>query len=77
MKEFQTKPINAVNIVKNRIQQINAQSRIAELDTLSRLERLIRSSHHSRAASLCSYLDGFVVDIKRSNGADVMQRPRQ
>src|SRR5258707_1098096 len=43
MKEFQTKPINAVNIVKNRIRQINAQSRIAELDTLPQLESLIHS----------------------------------
>src|SRR5258706_4530048 len=74
MKEFQTKPINAVNIVKNRIQQINAQSRIAELDTLSRLERLIRSFTPLAGRKLLFFIsDGFVVDIKRSNGPDVMK----
>jgi hypothetical protein len=44
MKEFQIGPANAANIVTNRVRQINAQSRFAELDTLSRLEGLLRST---------------------------------
>jgi len=39
MKEFQTNAINASNIVTNRVRQINAQSRMAEADTLARLVR--------------------------------------
>ena len=42
MKEFQTTALNAYTIVTNRVRQINAQSRIAELDTLSRLESFMR-----------------------------------
>jgi VWFA-related protein len=75
MKEFQTSAINAVHIVRNRVRQINAQSKIAELDTLSRLESLIRSSTPLAGRKLLFLIsDGFVVDIKRSNGSDVMQR---
>ena len=44
MHEFQIAPANAFTIVTNRVRQINAQSRIAELDTLSRLEGLLRST---------------------------------
>lgn len=75
MKEFQMKgPINAVNIVKNRIRQINAQSKIAEIDTLSGLKSLVRSSAPLPGRKLVFFIsDGFVVDIKRSNGADVMR----
>jgi VWFA-related protein len=75
MKEFQTGARNAVNIVKNRVRQINAQSRIAEIDTLSRLESLIRSATPLAGRKLLFFIsDGFVVDIKRSNGSDSMQR---
>jgi len=75
MKEFQTGAINAVNIVKNRVRQINAQSKIAEIDTLSRLENLIRSTAPLAGRKLLFFVsDGFVVDIKRSNGSDVMRR---
>ena len=76
MKEFQMQnPINAVNIVKNRVRQINAQSKLSELETLSRLETLIRSSAPLAGRKIVFFLsDGFVMDIKRSNGRDVMQR---
>ena len=75
MKEFQTDSINAVNIVKNRVRQINAQSKLAETETLSRLESLIRSTAPLAGRKVVFFIsDGFVVDIKRSNGRDVMQR---
>ena len=75
MKEFQTGAINAVSIVKNRVRQINAQSKLAELDTLSSLESLMRSTAPLTGRKLLFFIsDGFVVDPKRSQGLDVMQR---
>src|SRR6266404_4218280 len=75
MKEFQIGGINAVSIVKNRVRQINAQSKIAEIDTLSRLESLIHSTAPLAGRKLLFFVsDGFVVDTKRSNGSDVMRR---
>jgi VWFA-related protein len=76
IKEFQMKdPINAVNIVKNRVRQINAQSKLAENETLSRLESLIHSTAPLAGRKVFFFVsDGFVMDIKRSSGRDVMQR---
>jgi VWFA-related protein len=75
MKEFQTNALNAYTIVTNRVRQINAQSRLAELDTLSRLESLMRSTTPLKGRKLLFFIsDGFVVDPKRSNGSDVMRR---
>ena len=75
MKEFQISPANAYTIVTNRVRQINAQSRIAELDTLSRLEDLLRSTTPLTGRKVLFFIsDGFVVDTARSNGADVMRR---
>ncbi|MDX6558152.1 MAG: hypothetical protein QOF72_1201 [Blastocatellia bacterium] len=75
MKEFQTDPVNAVNIVRNRVRQINDQSKYAEINTLSRLEALIRSTAPLAGRKLVFFVsDGFVVDTKRSNGPDVIQR---
>lgn len=75
MKEFQIGPINAFTIVTNRVRQINAQSRIAELDTLSRLESLIHSTTPLAGRKLVFFMsDGFVVDAARSNGSEKMRR---
>ena len=75
MKEFQTDPVNAATIVVNRVRQMNAQSRIAEINTLSRLENLIRSTAPLAGRKLLFFIsDGFVVDARRSNGSDVMRR---
>ena len=75
MRELQTNPLNAATIVVNRVRQINAQSAMAEVDTLSRLESLVRSTASVRGRKLLFFIsDGFVVDVKRSNGADVMRR---
>ena len=74
MKEFQTNALNAANIVKNRVRQINAQSKSAEIETLSRLEKLIRSTGPLAGRKVFFFIsDGFVMDSKRSNGRDVMQ----
>jgi VWFA-related protein len=74
MKEFQTTSINAVNIVKNRVRQINAQSKLAEMETLSRLESLIHSTAPLAGRKVFFFIsDGFVMDSKRSSGRDVMQ----
>jgi VWFA-related protein len=75
MKEFQINALNAYTIVKNRVSQINAQSRLAEIDTLSSLESLMRSTTPLAGRKLLFFIsDGFVVDAKRSNGSDVMRR---
>ena len=75
MKEFQIGPANAYTIVTNRVRQINAQSRIAELDTLSRLEGLLHSTTPLAGRKVLFFIsDGFVVDAKRSNGSEVMRR---
>jgi VWFA-related protein len=76
MAEFQmTNPINAVNIVKNRVSQINAQSAIHEIETLSRLERLMRSTAPLAGRKVVFFIsDGFVVDTRRSSGADIVRR---
>jgi len=75
MKEFQTNPLNAANIVKNRVRQINAQSKATEIETLSRLENLIRSATQFAGRKVVFFVsDGFVMDNKRSSGTDVMRR---
>jgi hypothetical protein len=46
-----------------------------EIDTLSRLEGLMRSTTPLQGRKLLFFIsDGFVVDAKRSNGPDVMRR---
>jgi VWFA-related protein len=76
MAEFQmTNPINAVNIVKNRVSQINAQSKLNEIETLSRLESLMLSTVPLAGRKLVFFIsDGFVVDPRRSSGPEVMRR---
>ena len=76
MAEFQmTSPINAVNIVKNRVSQINAQSKLNEIETLSRLESLMLSTAPLAGRKLLFFIsDGFVVDPRRSRGPEVMRR---
>ncbi|MEK6335189.1 MAG: VWA domain-containing protein [Acidobacteriota bacterium] len=75
MQEFQTGALNAANIVKNRVRQINAQAKVAEVETLSRLESLIRSTSPLAGRKLIFFVsDGFVMDSKRSSGTDVMRR---
>lgn len=75
MKEFQTNALNAYTIVTNRVRQINAQSKLSEINSLSRLENFVRSTAPLPGRKLLFFIsDGFVVDAKRSNGSDVMRR---
>lgn len=76
MREYQMQnPLNAVTMVKNRVRQINQQGKTAELATLYRLESLIRSTSPLTGRKVIFFIsDGFVADIKRSNGAEVVQR---
>lgn len=75
MREYQMQnPINAVMMVKNRVQQINQQGKLAELATLSTLENLIRSTEPLPGRKVIFFVsDGFIADIKRSNGAEVIK----
>jgi len=68
-------PLNAVTMVKNRVRQINQQGKTAELATLQGLENLIRSTAPLPGRKVILLVsDGFVADIKRSNGAEAIQR---
>lgn len=76
MREYQMQdPFTAMTMVKNRVQQINQQGEQAELATLSRLENLIRSTEPLRGRKVVFFVsDGFIVDLKRSNGAELIKR---
>jgi len=74
-KEFQMEPLNALTIVTNRVRQINAQSKVAEINTLSSLEGLMHSTTPLPGRKILFFIsDGFVVDALRSKGADEMRR---
>jgi len=74
-KEFQSNAANAATIVTNRVRQINAQSRIAEAETLARLEGLLRSTAPLAGRKVLFLIsDGFVLDNLKSNGSEVMQQ---
>ncbi|HEY3579629.1 MAG TPA: VWA domain-containing protein [Pyrinomonadaceae bacterium] len=76
MREYQMQdPFTAMTMVKNRVQQINQQGEQAELATLSRLENLIRSTEPLQGRKVVFFVsDGFIADIKRSNGAELIKR---
>jgi len=76
MQEYQmSNPLNAIMMVKNRVNQINQQGKIAEYLTLIALENLIRSTAPLPGRKVIFFVsDGFVVDLKRSNGALIIQR---
>jgi VWFA-related protein len=76
MREYQmSNPLNAIMMVKNRVNQINQQGKIAEYLTLIALENLIRSTAPLPGRKVVFFVsDGFVVDLKRSNGALLVRR---
>ena len=75
MKEYQMSALSAYTMVRNRIAQVNAQARIAERDTLSSLESLMRSTGPLAGRKLLFLIsDGFVVDPKRSADSGAMRR---
>src|ERR1700682_6105389 len=67
-KEFQMGGLRAMALEKNRVRQITSQSRLFEIETLSRLERLIRSRGPLPGRKVVFFIsDGFVMDNKRSS----------
>jgi len=76
MREYSMQnPLNAIMMVKNRVRQINQQGKSAEFLTLTALESLIRSTAPLPGRKVVFFVsDGFVVDLKRSNGAAMIQR---
>jgi VWFA-related protein len=74
MKEMQMGALGAATLVTNRVRQINAQSKLVEIQTLTRLESLIHSTAPLPGRKVVFFIsDGFVMDNKRSSGRDVMQ----
>ena len=74
MKEMQMGGLGAATLVTNRVRQINAQSKLVEMQTLTRLESLIHSTAPLPGRKVVFFIsDGFVMDNKRSSGRDVMQ----
>jgi VWFA-related protein len=74
-KQYQTDAFNAYLIVKQRLRQINSQSRIVEMQTLLGLESLMRSSLPLVGRKLVFFIsDGFIVDVKKSSAPDILRR---
>jgi VWFA-related protein len=74
-KEYQTSALEAANIVKNRVRQINVQSQTEAAETLNVLQSLMRSSSALPGRKLVVFMsDGFLVDLRRSNALDIMRR---
>ena len=73
--EFQTDEGTAANIVKNRVQQINAQSRMASVNTLGALLSLMRSSAPLPGRKIVFFItDGFVADPRVSNVFEILRQ---
>jgi VWFA-related protein len=73
--EYQMSGVGMVNMVRNRLRQINAQGGYAEKATLSSLESLMRSSAPLDGRKLVLFIsDGFVSDNRRSDGPDLLRR---
>jgi VWFA-related protein len=73
--EFQTDPMTAMNMVRNRVAQIEAQGRTATADTLMVLESLMRSSAPLPGRKIVFFISGgFVTDPRGSSVLDRMHR---
>ncbi|MDT5121788.1 MAG: hypothetical protein QOC96_1270 [Acidobacteriota bacterium] len=65
----------AVNMVKNRTRQINAQSKVATTDTLSGLESLLRSSSQLPGRKLVFFIsDGFIAEARGTYVMNMLER---
>jgi VWFA-related protein len=72
--EYQMGPETAALIVRDRVRQINMNTRMAESRTLAGLLGLMRSSAPLAGRKLVFFIsDGFVIDYKKSNGPDVLR----
>jgi VWFA-related protein len=73
--EYQMGPMAAAQMVRNRVRQIDAQSRPVEQATLRSLEGLMRSSAPLPGRKLVFFIsDGFVVDVRKSNAPAILRR---
>jgi VWFA-related protein len=73
--EFQGDPLIAANMVRNRVAQIEAQSRAATTDTLRVLERLLRSSAPLPGRKIVFFISGgFVTDPRASSVFERLHR---
>lgn len=74
-KQYQMSAFNAFLLVKQRLRQINMQSRIVEMQSLLGLESLMRSSQPLVGRKLVFFIsDGFIVDVKKSSAPDILRR---
>lgn len=74
-KQYQMSAFNAYLLVKQRLRQINTQSRIVEMQSLLGLESLMRSSQPLVGRKLVFFIsDGFIVDVKKSSAPDILRR---
>lgn len=72
--EYQMGGQGIVNMVRNRLRQINEQGMLAEQATLAGLGSLLESSTPLTGRKLVFFIsDGFISDYKRSNGPDVLR----
>ena len=72
--EYQMGGMGIVNMVRNRLRQINAQGMQAEHATFAGLFGLLGSSRPLAGRKLVFFIsDGFVSDYRRSNGPDVLR----
>lgn len=72
--EYQMGGMGIVNMVRNRLRQINAQGMQAEQATFAGLFGLLGSSRPLAGRKLVFFIsDGFVSDYRRSNGPDVLR----
>jgi VWFA-related protein len=72
--EYQLASLGMVNMLRNRLRQINAQGAQAEQATLAGLGGLLVSSTPLAGRKLVFFIsDGFVSDNRRSNGPDVLR----
>lgn len=73
--EFQTDELTAANMVKNRVRQVNAQSRMATINTLGALLSLMRSSAPLPGRKIVFFItDGFVADARVSNVSEMLRQ---
>ena len=73
--EFQMDPALAVNMVRNRVAQVEAQGRASTTDTLTVLESLMRSSAPLPGRKIIFFISGgFVTDPRGSSVFDRLRR---
>ncbi|HEX8098129.1 MAG TPA: hypothetical protein VF507_08840, partial [Pyrinomonadaceae bacterium] len=66
--------LNSINLLRNRLRQINAKSRPVEMASLFALQGLMRSSAPLVGSKLVFFIsDGFIVDNRKSAAPEIMR----